>query len=554
MSIPVYIRSALIHMCDEVSSPTAQKIKQLVQADRWDELVQLKVHPHSYSNAHDYHQDVIVVDFLRKCEDLPTTVDRKAAALDNFWKSEKECYVANRRLDPFLLSYNLTEEFGLIGEVICHMRKNLAEILGPCPDTIDGRFGPGATYGDKGKWTTLPHKMSSYPTFTSDAVWFLPQWSSTKWGRITAEDDRQVDCVRGNRYSSVPKDCLKDRGICIEPSINLFYQLGLGRALKKRLATRGLNLEIAQGIHRQVACDASKTGNFATIDLSNASDTICKNLVRLLLPHDWFVQLDDLRSKMTYVNGRWVLLEKFSSMGNGFTFELETAIFLAICQGAAFLHGISLTPHKDVWVYGDDIIVPSSVASTVLSLLRYFGLTPNENKTFLEGSFRESCGGDFFNGTAVRPYHLKKLPNEPQEYIAIANGIRRLGLNNPDSDLHSGFLLRAWFRILDAIPSNIRRCRGPAHLGDLVIHDNESVWSFRLRSGIRYFRVYRPSSYRMIRWDRFSPNAILACALYGTSTYIPPQWKYDTREGSQPGGVIPRKGVRGYKLGWAPYS
>ena len=557
MTIPVYVRSSLIHMCDEVSSPVSDKVKYHLIREEWDELAGMRVSPKAYATAHSYFLDSCVVDFLRKCEDLPTTVDRKAAAIENFWKAEKQCFVANKRMDAHLLSYDLEADGG-IGRIIRAMQKFLSKLLGKAPDVVDGRFGKGATYGDRGRYTTLPHKMSSEPTFTSAAVFSLVPWTSTSWARACAAEERQARCVRGNRFTTVPKDCLKDRGICVEPSINLFFQLGFGRAMRKRLATQGLLLEKSQEIHRQVACDASKTGAFATIDLSNASDTICCNLVRLLLPYDWFLQLDDLRSHYTEIEkDRWVVLEKFSSMGNGFTFELETAIFLAICQGAAFKNGRTLTPHKDVWVYGDDIIVPTDLAPDVITLLRYFGLTPNEEKTFLSGSFRESCGGDFFSGQAVRPYFLKRLPNEPQEYIAVANGLRRLGSYDLDADIHTGLFRRAWFRILDAIPSDIRRCRGPVHLGDLVIHDERDRWSVRLRRGIRYFRVYRPAKFKILAWRRFSPEVTLACALYGTSTYVPPKWKYDDRlkrEDITPGGVIPRKGVRGYKVGWAPYS
>lgn len=552
--IPTYVRSSLIHMCDEVSSPVSRVVKEHVLAGRWDELARMRVHPSNYVSAHSYFLDACVVDFLRKCEDLPTTVDREAAAVQTFWECERQCFVANHRLDPLLLAYDIESEHRGIGHVVAHIRKFLKRVLGPAPAVVDGRFGKGATYGDRGTSVTIPHKMSAKPTITSDAIYSLVPWTATSWARACAAEDRQVLIVRGNRFTSVPKDCLKNRGICVEPSLNLFYQLGFGRLLRKRLKRQGLPLEDAQDIHRQVACDASKTGAYATIDLSNASDTICESLVRLLLPHDWYVHLNDIRSKYTEIEkGRWVLLEKFSSMGNGFTFELETLLFLAICQGAAFTEGRTLTPHKDVWVYGDDIIVPTDLAPKVITLLRYFGLTPNKDKTFVDGPFRESCGGDFFLGQAVRPYFLKELPDAPHKYIALANGIRRLGCYDHDPNLHLGLFRRSWFCVLDALPTDIRRCRGPAHLGDLVIHDEPSRWNIRVRRGIRYFSVYRPHRYRIIEWRRFPADVTLACAVYGVGQKLPQTGK-DLPEKYSRAGVVPRNGVISFKIGWAPYS
>jgi hypothetical protein len=106
---------------------------------------------------------------------------------------------------------------------------------------------------------------------------------------------------------------------------------------------------------------------------------------------------------------------------------------------------------------------------------------------------------------------------------------------------------------LDALPTDIRRCRGPVHLGDLVIHDEPSRWNIRVRRGIRYFRVYRPHRYRIIEWRRFPAEVTLACAVYGVGQKLPPTGK-DLPERLSRAGVVPRNGVINFKIGWAPYS
>jgi hypothetical protein len=329
----------------------------------------------------------------------------------------------------------------------------------------------------------------------------------------------------------------------VEPSINLFYQLGYGGVLRRRLLDAGINLRDGQMIHRQVACDASKEGTFATLDLKNASDSISRRLVELLLPRRWFEVLDDLRSPTTLVNNKVVVLEKFSSMGNGFTFELETLIFLGLCLALDPAHKAG----ENVFVYGDDIIVPTESSKGVIAALEFFGLTINREKSFTDGLFRESCGGDYFNGEDVRPHFLKESPNEPQQLISLANGIHRLGLSDHKAVYRHRELRRFWLSIVDALPVGLRCILGPKDLGDIVLHSNdEERWKHRWRGSIRYLRCYRPARFKRIPWFHWHPEVVLASALYGI--------------GDEPGGktpeqgVTPRDAVTGYKLGWVPYS
>jgi len=291
-------------------------------------------------------------------------------------------------------------------------------------------------------------------------------------------------------------------------------------------------LNFGQTLHQSMAREASRSGSHATIDLEAASDSISYELVRFLLPRDWFELLDSLRSPFTLVRGKWVKLEKFSSMGNGYTFELETLIFAALAKACG---GVDLG--SDFSVFGDDIIIPTEFASDLVSVLKFCGFSLNEKKSYLSGSFRESCGGDFFDGASVRAHNLENDPCNPEDWISLANGLRRLGSSDPGCDFRDSYPHTAWMRCLDALPSHIRRLRGPSQLGDLVIND-EFGYQFVTRTigkdrkgPFRYIRCYKPIPKRL-PLHHWKGGVLFAAALYGIDS----------------SGVSTR-GVWGYKVG-----
>lgn len=523
-----YVDDGIYRLLEDLATPVSLKVSILYRYGEWDQLASLRVDPSHYASSESYWADAQAVALLKKNRDLPTSFDKGARAFDLFLQCERQCFRSNLRLAPYV-GPGLTEDTDTgVFSYFMKARKTISKILGPVPslDDLDGRFGPGATYGDKGADITILHKMTSRPTITLDSLCFLPLWAKTLWARALSEDHGTIVPTKGNRFAHVPKDAEKDRCIAIEPSINVYYQLLVGRLIRERLRAVKIDLDRGQDIHRIFACEASVKGHLATVDLSNASDTVCFNLVRLLLPPAWFDILCKLRSPMTQLeSGKWVYLEKFSSMGNGFTFELESLVFLALIWSI----DPSLIPGKDLLVYGDDIILPTRLERDVLAVFSFCGLELNTRKSFFSGPFRESCGGDYFNGVDVRPHYLKEFPHEPQEIIAFCNGLRRSC---------KGFfwrwfqVRRAWTRFVYSIPVDIRSCRGPSDLGDCVLHDSAERWSVRVQNSRRYFRTYSPVSYRRVRWTRFRNSVVFAAGIY--MLRLP-------REG-----LIPRDGVRKY--------
>lgn len=538
--LPQQLRGIFLALCQKADTPRSLAAWLLFQTNELEQLVSLTTDPMHYldTDAYLFERDRAVTDFFSKYRDFDIpNIDRKADCIASFFKDEEQCAKTNARLSRFLHNGPFEDPADAQAfEFLESMRRKVSEILGPLPlELEESRFGPGATYGDKGSLTTVPDKMTSRLT-TTRGCWALHSlWERTAWYRAVVVSPQSSPLFsQGNRFTTVPKSAKKDRGIAIEPSLNVFFQLGVGGVIRRRLRHYGIDLDFGQERHRERARTASRTGAFATIDLSSASDNVCTHLVRLLVPPQWWDLLTCLRSPKTYIDGKWVFLNKFSSMGNGFTFELETLIFYVIALEACKRSGES----SDVLVYGDDIIVPSRAGKLCTTLLRYLGFRPNPKKTFLTGVFRESCGGDYFNGVAVRPYYLKEFPDEPQKTFSLINGLGRQARTVENHYIRACFTSRARALAIETLPVRLRKLRGPEALGDIVIHDDDITrWTIRWKNGVRYVYCYSPVAVRL-PLHHWRPAVVFACALYG----IPSR------------GVSPRDSVSGYAIKRVAYS
>jgi hypothetical protein len=556
---------ALSYM-EELDCARSLSLAIMLRYSEWDQVLNLRAVPAHYSTHGAYLASAAATEFLRKLDDPSLCgIDLEAVAIEKWLWAEGECFKTNRRFNDIMDFGTLNGEPvpDAIWEFLLDCRKNVIELIGyGPPPTLLGRLGPGATVSDRSGRTTVLHKFSSVPTLTPRAIFYLFPWLGTEWGKASASRGDVVDRVRGNSFFTVPKSALTRRSCAKEPSLNVFFQLGLGQELRRRLKRQGIDLDLGQETHKSYASLASHDGSYCTIDLTSASDTVSEALVRALLPSGWYNHLADLRSPFTRVKGHWHRLEKFSSMGNGFTFELETVIFLAVCRAATR----NLTfPGWDLLAYGDDIIVPSEFSREVLACLRFCGFTPNGEKTCVTGAFRESCGGDFYDGMPARAHYQKEYPNEPQQFISLANGIRRVeaqliaghtffcegrlpsphgsGGRKPPSLWRTRHLIGSY------LPTHVRACRGPEDLGDIVLHDSQERWISRWRNCIRYVRCYRPARFRGVQFGRFHPDVQFAAALYGIE--LMHNSRGQVHSSSE---LAVRDGVLGYSVGWVPFS
>jgi hypothetical protein len=297
-----------------------------------------------------------------------------------------------------------------------------------------GKIGPGANLlANGGDFYT---KFFSSPlTCTSESLynWYrryianFPEWSNAENIRLQHFGGARV--VTGNRLSFVPKNDKISRCICVEPTLNTYFQLGFAHHLESRLRERfGINLRDQQFKNRDLARLGSITDGLVTLDLSSASDSISLQMVRQLFPSDFVRWLEMLRCPNVEIpKVGTVEMHMLSSMGNGYTFPLETMIFAAVVSACANFRGIPLgnASSGNVWgVFGDDIICPKLIASDVIHLLDILGFSVNTDKSFVEGPFRESCGSDFYLGTNIRGVYLKTLDTMPSRYSAINQLLR----------------------------------------------------------------------------------------------------------------------------------
>lgn len=535
------MRQVVSRIIRAMGTPLAYKAVKLIEEGDYASLIQLTVEPGDYARAHIYRLDAQVVATFRKLEGLPTGVDLRRQAVNSFFSSELKCKQTNERL----AQYNNWFERGFHGDALdlrlfehlTRVRELIGNVLGPIPQDLTPRFSSGSTFHDKGEAITIPHKISSRPTVTSEA-WAVVRdlWSSTAWSRAC---HLSPEIVRGNRFTTVPKDSSKDRGICIEPSLNVTYQLAVGAVIRDKLTKIGINIKsrdeavTAQITHRKEALQASIDGLNATIDLSNASDTVSYMLVKLLLPKGWFELLSALRSPATFVENKWIKNHKFSSMGCGFTFELETLIFWALSQ--------SVTSGR-VLTYGDDIILPTCDSGCARSLLVLAGFEINAKKSFCDPllPFRESCGGDYFNGEDVRPIFIKTIPSNPAEWIVLTNQINLIR-KVTRSYSNQKLLDEAWHICVNQVALRYRLF-GPEWAGDMVIHsEDRKRWRTRPAiaggqdRGYEELMTLKPIT-RRVKLGSFSPSVVLASALLQVPS----------------NGPVPRDGISGYKTAWRP--
>lgn len=285
------------------------------------------------------------------------------------------------------------------------------------------RFGPGASNGVTG--THAAEKISQPMTCTAPSE---PLVVLLRRGNpyFQLKDERDGCCgtslVSGSRLTTVPKNQETHRTIAIEPSGNMALQLAAGRYLEDTLRYIGLDIRDQQPKNKAMAHRGSITGGIATIDLKSASDMFSPELVRALLPPEWYWLLMKIRSPaITLPNGEVVQLNMISTMGNGFTFPLMTFILVAlIYANRCASRGPNLfIDWTDTCVFGDDIIVPTHEYVGLCKLLEQAGLIVNHDKSFCAGPFRESCGGDYYEGYDVTPFYVSSLENDAAVYVAI---------------------------------------------------------------------------------------------------------------------------------------
>jgi hypothetical protein len=384
--------------------------------------------------------------------------------------------VRNRHMNALFRARRLQ---GIRNVHMHNIQKHVRHILGEAPDfrkwTDYCGFGPGSVVGVSGQFTNLARKLLAEAWTVTPAClpyaltlakrlpvfWELLDMCQprTEEGRarglpvycvdpdeFTRRFMQRVVLVQHNKIAAVPKDANEYRIIASEPLLNQLCQMAADEEMRLHLRRFGIDLR-DQTANQVLAREGSLMGfnSRCTIDLSNASGSIFIELVREVTAYcpDWFVCLNAIRAPayIDPISGIEVpkRYHMFSSMGNGFTFPLETIIFAAICLAAHDYCGTA----PDFRCYGDDLIVRQNEALVTLEILRDCGFKANADKTFIFGPFRESCGTDWYQGDNVRPVVFDTPLETVEQRIRIHNALVRLP-NAQNAELLSAACVN-WF-------------------------------------------------------------------------------------------------------------
>lgn len=501
----------------------AKKALDHLKNGRWLDLVSMEIKPGHYDQYHvdEFRDDYLVAESFSKFPNWETGIDKELAAITKFLASEAACAETSVRLKAPVTESTTR----LSGDSLLEgARFKLRELLGPFNWDEAAQhfcFGPGATFkstrarGDAYyKFGTVrPDTTRQCAMLAACAIAQVPRWYTHLAGidpdapfvlpspSLILRD--HLDISPGNRITTVPKNAKTDRIIAIEPLMNGYIQHGIGGVIRHRLKKVGVNLD-DQTLNQRLAKEASILGSLCTIDLSAASDSVSMTLVERLLPPDWVEAIEQSRShKGVLPDGTYVTYHKVSSMGNGFTFELESAIFWALVSTVVdHYHGVD----RRVAVYGDDIIVPSAVFGWVEELLLFAGFSVNEKKSFFSGHFRESCGKHYFSGRDVTPFYVRKDIVDLPALLLCANNIRRYAGNRYPYGLDGRFE-NVYRDIISRLPPVLRKPRIPDGFGDMsLIGDLDEVRPHRCPRGRDGWIAYTGNpSYAVKRFGSLVP-------------------------------------------------
>lgn len=397
--------------------------------------------------------------------------------------------------------------------------KYVSDLLGPYSDEEHRdlcRFGRKASVG-------VPARLAC-----EAARWQLPvsgsseqiSWFDSEMSQIASVQDywakqRESD-PEGSTYqevcsltlSLVPKTFKSLRAIMPNTTIGSYMSFGLGEMIRKRLRRKGYNIKTLQQRHRYLAQQASVNNLFTTADLSSASDSITVALVERLFPPDWFKILNQSRiDQVVLPDGVCVESLTFCTMGIGYTFPLQTLVFLSLLKAIeASLY--SRLDRRTISVYGDDMIYSSRMHNEVVHFFEQFGFVINVDKTFSTGHFRESCGGDYYHGVDVRPFQPRNGSANVgrKAYEAILYKYTN-GLLARWSEHEIGLTLNFLMSELEALVNKVKIVPGDFPDDSGVKCPTLTTWSFLSRTNCAHPKhvghgIFRFSFLRLVPDDR----------------------------------------------------
>lgn len=486
--------------------------------------------PHFTGKVHLDWWNFQIYSFLRKYPFSGDEEARAERALAGALKAEEACRASNARLVSFFSGHEPPKEVSDVQRVLLLARRKIHMLLDDASFSVDAwlsrcRFGPGVVTQCHG--TSDIDKFRSVRTVTPELYSLVgalrssmaPSWDDSF---CRTSDGSAWVVVPGGTHRTVPKDAKIDRNIEVQPLMNAFLQSGLGQLLRGPLRRVGIDLS-SQARNQELSRLASLSPLMATIDLSAASDSICRVLVEFLLPSDWLTAMNLVRTHRWNVNGEDIPLERFSSMGNGFTFELECLIFWALTTASCEVSGSK----GEVAIYGDDIIAPVSCCDLLFRVFDLVGFTVNKDKTYTAGPFRESCGANWIEGNSITPYRLTSRVETLPDLVSLCNGLFRAAGHLYNGLWRYRFILKECYRLQRRIPLTVRAGLATGSEGtDAIL--------LRMSDRAGLFLHFKPSTSGDVNW--FPGRAAALYRLWirrgevSTPEYIPDPMEHLYRE------------------------
>lgn len=366
--------------------------------------------------------------------ELPYTTEQEQEVLSTFKRVDSDLANVNARFAHYehCCANNCSPD-GLSKpewKLLLDAKRAIHKALAACDlSDIRPKHGPGAVSTKeklwrKYQWTTITKRITEhYP---------LDKYFYASIGHVCdhyKEMNSLLDVELPAQVILVPKDSRGPRLISAEPLANQYIQQGIKEVLVDHIEasphTRGQINFTDQMPNRMAAIDGSYTGEFATLDLSEASDRVSLGLVKFLFPEHILSKILCCRTLSTTLPcGEVIQLNKFAPMGSALCFPILALVCWAITSS---LEAIAGARTKRVLVYGDDIIVSTAQAADAIKALELVGLKVNKDKSCTTGFFRESCGMDAYLGNDVTPTRFKTLwssspsPNAYVSWIEYAN-------------------------------------------------------------------------------------------------------------------------------------
>jgi hypothetical protein len=454
---------------------------------------------------------------------LPTSEERTRNALIGYVNTEKEVRSMDARRGSLRDFRRVSRT--LFGPLIASLDSDVRD-FGLWP-----KHGPGKTADrisgnqkyDLRSWPTRLDAMFPFEEYCIYSPRHLAELDNEGLSLIDEVNFQLPGAELPVRVVCVPKTLKTPRIIAIEPTSMMYAQQAVSRSLVNYLETDDLvGGQIGfrdDHINQYLACVGSRDSSFATLDLSEASDRVSNQLVRVLFGAGYTSHaIQACRSQTADVLGLGKYrLSKFASMGSALTFPIEAMAFLCVIYLAiekkeqqqtspAMIHRW----RRKVRVFGDDIIVPNDIATDVIKELEAYGFKVNSSKSFWTGMFRESCGAEYYAGEDVTISRVRRLlPTSRRDAlemlscIALRNRLYNRGLWSAARWLDDwiGSMIRFYPAVLPTSPVVGR----DSFLG----YDTERTNADLHRPEVRGYVVSAPSPNSSLD----GPPALLKCLL-----------------------------------------